>query len=119
MLWIAFISLGLLAGSLSGLIGIGGGVVVIPALVFLFGFSQRMAQGTTLLLIPAALVTALIYWKHGQTNVHAAGLMIIGFVIGALIATHFAFRVPEATITKIFGVFLLLVAVKMLLSGKV
>jgi uncharacterized protein len=67
-------AIGLIAGSLSGLLGIGGAVVIIPALVLIFGYSQRLAQGTTLLLMipPIGLLAALEYWKAGDVDLKAA-----------------------------------------------
>lgn len=115
---ILLIILGLVAGALSGLIGIGGGVVIVPALVMLFHFSQKEAQGTTLALLipPLGIFAAAAYYKAGYVNVKAAGLIIVGFVVGSIISSHYIVHVPELLVTRIFGVFLLLVAIKLLFT---
>ncbi|GAC1390987.1 MAG: sulfite exporter TauE/SafE family protein [Candidatus Saccharimonadales bacterium] len=120
MLWLGFIVLGLFAGIMSGLVGIGGGVVIVPALVLLFGYSQKLAQGTTLALLvpPIGILAALTYYKQGNLNIHAAIYIIIGFVVGSLLGAKFSTHLSNATLTRIFAVFLLLLAVKMLFSAK-
>ena len=76
--------LGLLAGIFSGLIGVGGGVIIVPALVFLFGLSQHQAQGTTLALLvpPIGLLAAWTYYKEGHVDLKIAGLICVGFFLG-------------------------------------
>lgn len=115
---VAFIILGLVAGGLSGLVGIGGGIVIVPALALFFHFSQKTAQGTTLALLipPLGLFAAMAYYKAGHVNVKAAIFIIVGFIIGTLISSHYAVNLPTPIITKVFGSFLLLVALKMLLT---
>lgn len=112
------ILLGVVAGALSGLVGIGGGVIIVPALVLFFQYSQKEAQGTTLALLipPLGIFAATAYYKAGYVNVKAAGLIIIGFVLGSIVSSHYAVHLPEAVVTKVFGVFLLLIAVKLLLT---
>ncbi len=109
---------GLAAGVFSGLLGIGGGVIIVPALFFLFGFSQHSAQGTTLAMLvpPIGLLAAWTYYSKGYVNVKVAGLMCIGFLIGGLIGAKFAINVSNATLTRIFGFALLLISVKMILG---
>ncbi len=118
MLIAALIILGLIAGALSGLVGIGGGVIIVPALVLLFHFSQKEAQGTTLALLvpPLGAFAAMTYYKAGYVDIRAAVFIIIGFVIGSIISSHYAVHLPTAVISKIFGAFLLLVAIKLLVS---
>ncbi len=118
--WLSFIILGLVAGAVSGLVGIGGGLVVVPALVMFFGFSQKMAQGTTLAMLipPIGILAAYTYYKHGYVNIYAAGFIIIGFVIGSVIGAHYISSFSNATVVRIFGVFLLLVALRMLITAK-
>ena len=84
---IAFIFLGVVAGTLSGLIGIGGGVIIVPALVFLFGLSQQTAQGTTIALMipPIGLLAACTYYQKGFVDVKIAALVCLGFVVGGLL----------------------------------
>jgi hypothetical protein len=107
--------LGLLAGVLSGLIGIGGGIVIVPALVLLFGLSQHTAQGTTLALMvpPIGLLAAWTYYKGGFVDLKMAGLICVGFFLGGLLGAKFAIAIPDQLLKKIFGVVLFLVSLKM------
>jgi len=120
MTWLLFILLGLVAGAMSGLVGIGGGVIIVPALVLLFGYSEKLAQGTTLALLvpPIGILAAYTYYKHGDVNLYTAGFIIIGFVVGSLIGAKYVENLSNATVVRIFGVFLLLLAIKMLVSAK-
>ncbi len=115
---VAFILLGLVAGALSGLVGIGGGIIIVPALALLFHFSQKTAQGTTLALLipPLGIFAAMAYYKAGHVNIKAAIFIIVGFIIGSLVSSYYAVNLPDVVITRIFGVFLLVIAVKMLLT---
>src|SRR5687767_8915277 len=89
---VGLVVLGLAAGVLSGLIGIGGGVFIVPALVFLFGFTQHTAQGTTLatLIPPIGILAAYTYYQEGHVNISAAALICIGFVVGGLVGAKLA-----------------------------
>jgi uncharacterized protein len=113
---ILYIVLGLAAGGLSGLIGIGGGMVIVPALLFLFGFSQIQAQGTTLALLvpPIGLLAAWTYYKHGAVNVSAAVFICAGFFIGALVGAKFAIGLPNEVLKKIFGVAMVAIGLQMI-----
>jgi uncharacterized protein len=110
--------LGLLAGVLSGLIGIGGAIIIIPTLVLLFGLSQHTAQGTTLALMvpPIGLLAAWTYYKAGFVDLKMAGLICIGFFLGGLLGAKFATAIPDQLLKKIFGVVLFLVSLKMILG---
>jgi uncharacterized membrane protein YfcA len=120
MTWLLLIALGLCAGIVSGLVGIGGGMVVVPALVLFFGFSQKMAQGTTLAMLvpPIGLLAAYAYYRHGFVNIHAAIFIIIGFIVGSLIGAHYVVKLPAETVTRVFAVILLVLAIKMLITAK-
>ncbi len=115
---IAYIALGLFSGAVSGLIGIGGGVVIVPCLVFLFGLSQQQAQGTTLALLvpPIGILAAWTYYKQGFVDVKIAGLICVGFVLGGLIGSKFAVGLSEHVLRKVFGGALLLISLKMILG---
>ena len=108
------IVIGLLAGSFSGLVGIGGGVVIIPMLVYFLGFSQHQAQGTSLaiMLPPIGLMAVYQYYKAGHVNLTYAMIIAGAFFIGGYFGAKYAVKVPQDILKKIFGVFLLFVALK-------
>lgn len=112
------ILLGMAAGVASGLVGIGGGVILVPALVFLFGLSQHQAQGTTLALMvpPIGIIAAWSYWREGFVDLRIAGLICVGFLIGSLLGARFSISLSNASLQKAFGVFLLLLSLKMIFS---
>lgn len=116
--FVLLVLIGLMTGGLSGLLGIGGGIIVIPSLVLLLNFSQKLAQGTSLamLLPPIGLLAAYNYYKAGYVNVNAAIILIITFIIGSYFASLWAVNIPENVIKKIFAVFLIVYAVKIFLE---
>jgi hypothetical protein len=113
-----YVVLGLIAGALSGLIGIGGGIIIVPALVFLFGFSQHQAQGTTLALLvpPIGLPAAWTYFKVGNVNFEVAMLVCVGFFLGGFIGAKVAASLSNVVLERVFGIAMLAVALKMLLA---
>ena len=113
---IILIVIGVVAGVISGSIGVGGGIVVIPALVFIMGFSQHNAQGTSLafMLPPIGILAAYNYYKSGYVNLKFALILILAFVIGAYVGSLISVNIPEKILRKIFGIFMLLVAAKMI-----
>ena len=115
---ILYLLLGLVAGTFSGLIGIGGAIIIIPALVLLFGLSQHTAQGTTLALMipPFGLLAAWTYYKSGFVDLKVAGLICLGFFVGGLVGARFATEISEQVLRRLFGVVLLLASLKMILS---
>ena len=115
---VLFVLLGVAAGVLSGLIGIGGGIIIVPALVFMFGLSQQEAQGTTLALLipPIGILGAWTYYRHGFVNLQIAGFVCAGFIVGSYFGARIATSISSATLEKVFGVALLLIAAKMLLT---
>ncbi len=108
--------LGLAAGIFSGLIGIGGAIIIIPSLVLLFGLSQHTAQGTTLALMvpPIGLLAAWVYYRQGFVDLKIAGLICLGFFVGGLLGAKFAVAIPDQLLRKVFGVVLLLASLKMI-----
>ena len=106
-----FIALGLASGVSSGFIGLGGGTIIIPALVYLFGLTQQQAQGTTLALMvpPIGLLAAWTYYHHGYVNIKIASFVCIGFLIGGLIGARIAVGLPNETLRKIFGITIVLI----------
>ena len=115
-MWYSYLALGLAAGVFSGFLGLGGGAVIIPALVFLFGFTQHQAQGTTLAMMipPIGLLAAMKYYYSGNVKINVAAFMCIGFFIGGLIGAQFVDRIPDYLLKRIFGVFLLVISLKMI-----
>ena len=111
-----YLLLGLVAGIFSGLIGIGGGVIIVPALVYLFGLSQHQAQGTTLALMvpPIGLLAAWTYYQQGYVDSKIAIFICMGFFIGGLLGAKFATGLSNAILEKVFGIALLLIALKMI-----
>jgi uncharacterized membrane protein YfcA len=113
-----FIMLGVLAGVMSGIFGIGGGIIIIPALVFLAGFTQHEAQGTTLaiFLLPVGFLAALRYYKSGHVHVTIALLICLGFVLGSLFGANVAESLSNIALKRAFGVFLLVMSMYMIFS---
>lgn len=113
-----YLVLGLAAGIISGLIGIGGGVLLTPALIYLFGFSQHNAQGTTLALLvpPIGLLAAWTYYQQGFVDLKVATLICAGFFIGGFLGAKMAVDIPDDLLRRIFGVGMLLIALKMIFS---
>jgi len=111
-----YLLLGLVTGILSGLIGIGGAIIIIPSLVLLFGLSQHMAQGTTLALMvpPIGLLAAWTYYQKGFVDLKIAAFICIGFFIGGLLGAKFAIGIPDQILRKIFGIALLAASLRML-----
>src|SRR5450755_1611226 len=103
---------GLLAGMLSGLVGLGGGVIIVPALVFLLGFSQHQAQGTSLgiLLLPAGIFAVINYYKQGYIDLKVVLILFIGFVIGGYLGSKISLSLSETAVKKIFAVVLVIIA---------
>lgn len=114
---VAYIALGLVAGIFGGMFGIGGGSILIPALVYLFGLTQHQAQGTTLAIMipPIGLLAAWRYWQAGNVKLGIAGFICLGFFIGGLIGAHFIQSMPDQLLKKAFGIFLLTVSLRMIL----
>lgn len=113
---ILYIAVGLVSGILGGLLGIGGGIIIIPAFIYIFGMSQHMAQGTTLALMvpPIGLLAAWTYYNHGDVNLKAAAFVCIGFFIGGLLGAKLAVGIPEAMLRKTFGIAMLAIALQMI-----
>ena len=115
---IILLLIGLATGIMAGMLGIGGAIIMIPSLVFLMGFSQQMAQGTSLavMLPPIGIFAAYNYYKAGQANIKFALILAAAFIIGSYFGSKLALTIPQPLLKKIFGLLLILVAAKMLLS---
>ncbi|MGD9977197.1 MAG: sulfite exporter TauE/SafE family protein [Bacteroidales bacterium] len=116
LLLILFI--GLFAGFVGGSLGLGGGIIIVPALVFLMGFSQHLAQGTSLvvLLFPVGIFAVYNYHRAGLINWKVAWILMIAVVIGSYFGSLISIDIPDRILKKVFGFFILLVAVKMILG---
>ncbi len=112
------IVIGIIAGVLAGMLGIGGAIIMVPALVYILGVTQQTAQGTSLavMLPPIGIIAAYNYYKAGQVNLKFALILAGFFLVGSYFGSKFSLSLPEATLKKIFGILLLAVALKMLLS---
>lgn len=108
---------GLLAGLLSGTLGVGGGIVIIPSLVFLLGASQYQAQGTSLMVftLPVFLLAVINYARQGQVNYRYAMVLVIFFIAGSYFGSKIALHLPSATLTRIFGILLIAMGIRMVL----
>lgn len=115
-LYIGMVLLGIAAGVLAGLAGVGGGIIIVPSLVFLFGFEQIKAQGTSLavLLPPIGIIAAIAYARRGEVDWKAAALIAVGILLGSIFGAKIALGLPQATLKKIFGVILLLASLRYL-----
>jgi uncharacterized protein len=114
------ILVGVAAGMLGGLVGVGGGIIIVPALVYLLGMSQKTAQGTSLglIMLPVGILGVLQYYKQGHVDFKVVGLLAIGFLLGSYFGSKVALQLPQATVKKIFAVLMILIAVKMLFLDK-
>jgi uncharacterized membrane protein YfcA len=117
---VLLIIVGLLAGMLSGLVGLGGGVIIVPALVYILGFSQHQATGTSLgiLLLPAGIFAVMNYYKKGYIDVKVVLLIFTGFLVGGYLGSKISLDLPEGTLKKVFAVVLILIAGKVLFFDK-
>jgi uncharacterized membrane protein YfcA len=118
--WWIFILLGICAGILSGALGLGAGIILVPTLVLLCDFEQKSAQGMALaVMVPMVMLGALRYWKNPDVEMHGTiiGLIILGALAGVLVGTELASRLPSPVLRKVFAAVLLLVAVKMFVSS--
>ena len=107
---------GLAAGILSGLVGVGGGIIIVPCLVFFLGFSQKMAQGTSLgiLLLPIGVLGAFQFYKEGYIDIKVVAIISVAFIFGSYFGSKIALKLSQENVKKIFALVMLLVAVKML-----
>jgi uncharacterized membrane protein YfcA len=113
------IIIGICAGLLSGFVGVGGGMIIVPGLIYLLGKGQLEAQGTSLavIMLPVGILGVMNYYKAGNVNINYALVIAIAFVLGSYFGSKYALKVPEHKIKVIFGIFLLYIAGRMLYSG--
>ena len=113
-----YLLVGLVGGIVSGMLGIGGGIIIVPAIAFLFGLSQHRAQGTTLALmvLPIGFLAAWTYYKAGFVDLKMAAFICVGFFFGGLLGAKCVIGLPEPLLRKLFGAALLIIALKMILT---
>ncbi len=117
--WWGLVGLGLGAGVLSGLLGLGSGIVLIPVLVVLMLVPQKVAQGTALaVMVPMTLTGAIRYWMNPEIRIQptVVALIVMGALVGAMIGTELASRLPASTLRRLFAVFVLIAGFRMLLK---
>jgi uncharacterized protein len=112
--------IGLAAGMLSGLVGVGGGIIIVPALVYFLGFNQHQAMGTSLgiLLLPAGILAVLNYYKNGFIDIKVVIVLFIGFILGGYFGSKISLSLNQEVLRKIFAIMLMITAVKMLFFDK-
>ncbi len=112
--------IGIVAGLLGGVLGLGGAIIIIPALVMLLGYSQQLAQGTTLLMLvmPVGALAAWQYYKAGNADIKTALILGITFFVSGFVGAKFANQIPEEILKKAFAILLIMIAVKMLFFEK-
>ncbi|GAB4382514.1 MAG: sulfite exporter TauE/SafE family protein [Salibacteraceae bacterium] len=117
---VLLILIGFAAGAFSGLFGIGGGLIMVPALVLFLGMSQHAAQGTSLgvLVIPVAFVAAYNYYRQGQLNVYYALVIAISFVIGGYFGSKLSLGINEVLLKRLFGVLMMILALRLIFFTK-
>lgn len=114
----ALVLTGLLVGVLSGMVGVGGGIILVPILVIFFGYSQHMAQGTStaMLLPPIGVLAAMTYYKNGMVDVRAAALLCAGFVLGGFFGAKLAIALPKEVLRRSFGAVMFGISLKLILG---
>lgn len=116
---VILICIGLSAGILSGFVGVGGGIIIVPALVFFLGLTQHQAQGTSLfvLAMPVVILAVINYWKTSNVNWQYGLVIAFTFVVGGYIGSKLSLKLSPSVVKLIFGVLLAYVSIRLMLSG--
>ncbi len=111
--------IGISSGILSGFVGVGGGIIIVPALVFFLGMTQFQAQGTSLfvLLLPVGILAVMNYWKHGHINWVYGTIVAISFVVGGYLGSRMSLKLSPYLVQFIFGIVMALISIKLIISG--
>jgi len=114
------IIIGIAGGVLSGLFGVGGGIIIVPAFVFFLGMSQHEAQGTSLglMLLPIGILAAYNYHQSGNLDIRAGLIVAVAFVIGGYFGSKLSLNIDQALLKRVFGVLMLFVSVKLIFFSK-
>ncbi len=112
--------IGITAGVLGGLVGVGGGIIIVPSLIYFLNFTQKNAQGTSLglLLLPVGILGVLQYYKEGYVDLKIVGILSLGFLLGSYFGSKIALSLPQETVKKIFAILMLVISLKMLFIDK-
>ncbi|MDI3525878.1 MAG: uncharacterized protein PWR03_61 [Tenuifilum sp.] len=115
---ILLLAVGLMAGFVGGALGLGGGIIIVPALIYILHFSQHEAQGTSLmvLLFPVGIFAVINYYKAGYIDWKLSLILMLGVVIGSYFGSKVSINIPDDILKKIFGIFIILVGLKMILG---
>jgi uncharacterized membrane protein YfcA len=115
---IILLCVGLVAGILSGMVGIGGGIIIVPALVYFLGMSQHTAQGTTLamFLMPIGILGVFNYYKAGHIDMKVALVIATTFVLGSFVGSKISIGLDQTTVKRVFGVIIFVISLKMILG---
>ena len=113
------ILIGLLAGMLSGFVGVGGGIIIVPALIYFLGFTQHQAQGTSLfiLVLPVGILAVMNYYKEGGINWNYGIIIAVAFVIGGYFGSKLSLKISPAVVKFAFGILMAIVSYKLIVSG--
>jgi len=117
---IMLLLVGLAAGILGGMVGIGGGIIIVPALIYFMGFSQLSAQGTSLalLMFPVGILGVIQYYKQGHVDFSIVIILALGFVMGSFLGSKISLSIPQDLVKKFFAILLIVIAIKMLFLDK-
>lgn len=117
---IILILIGVASGILGGMVGVGGGIIIVPALVYFLGFSQHTAQGTSLglIMLPVGIFGVMQYYKQGHVDFKVVGILAVGFLTGSYFGSKLALSLSQESIKKLFAVLMIIIAVKMLFFDK-
>ena len=120
MFYLQVLGIGLVAGVFAGMFGIGGGLIIVPALMYIMNFNIQEATGTSLaaLIPPVGLLGAMEYYRNGLINIRVAAFIALGILVGAYFGAKFIIGLPPSVIRRIYGVFLAVIAARMLFFGK-
>ena len=113
------VSIGLFSGLLSGFVGVGGGIIIVPALVFLLGLTQHQAQGTSLfvLILPVVSFAVLNYWKSGNVKWEYGLVIAMTFIVGAFFGSKLSLKISPGLVQLLFGILMAYISFRMILSG--
>jgi len=113
------IFIGLMAGVLSGFVGVGGGIIIVPALVYMLGFSQHEAQGTSLFILsmPVVILATINYWKTGNVNWKFGLVVAVAFVLGGYIGSKLSLKMSPGLVKLLFGLLMAYMSFRLILSG--